>query len=313
MNFVIPAGSATNLPKEIVQKIVHDAVESSAIVKLVANRQQMIPIANEGTIPVIGAEDLDKYYRLDSTDDITTLTENSMTIKTPDLAPKEIGSFIYLKTKAVKQYPELQLDQLFETRLARGMARVMERLVVVGDTEAVGATNTLNICNGIYTIANDSDLCANAPLEYDTSEAADMLDIVSDGIESLGEYGNEDNANDLFLFASSTFMASCRKAASKDYVGYTIEPVAELGLQKVVHLHGIPVFKRTNITGEKAVLANMKGAFIGYFENIGLEMQRDAGKRADLLVHSFWIDATWAFLDNSSKATGIVLIRKATS
>jgi len=313
MNFVIPAGSSANLPKEVVDKIVANAVESSILVKIINNRQQMIEIVNEGTIPVIGAEDLTKIYRLDGTDDITSLTEQSMAIKTPDLAPIEIGHYLRLKTKQLAQYPELSLDRLFENRLARGLSRAIDKLVTVGDTEAVGATNLLSICNGLYTVAASGSLCANTAIEYAASQSDDILDATSDGIESLAAYGDEDQMNDLFIFGSSDFVSACRKAANKDYVGFSIEPVAELGLQKVVHLHGIPVLKRSNISGEKAVLANMKGAFVGYYGVIGVDVEHQAGRRSDLMVITYWVDYKWAFLNDSSKAEGMVMIRKASS
>jgi hypothetical protein len=313
MDFLIPAGSSTNLPKEVVDRIVENAVEGSVVMKLLKNRDQLIPIANEGTIPVIGAEDLTKIYRLDGTDDITDLTEQSMSIKTPDLAPIEIGHYLRLKDKQVKQYPGLKLEQFVERRMSRGLSRAIESLVVKGDTDAAGSTNLLNIADGIAVIAADSSLVGTTAIEYATSEADDILDAVSDGVEELGAYGDESNANDLFIFASSDFMGACRKAASKDFIGYTIEPCVELGLQKVVHLHGIPVLKRSDITGEKSVLCNLKGAFVGYFDNIGWEKQREAGRRGNLYVVTYWIDFKWAFLNSSSKAEGIVQIGKASS
>lgn len=312
MDFVIPAGSATNLPKELVNKIVEDAIEKSLVLKLVDSRDQLIEIANEGTIPVIGEEDLDKVYRIDNTADITTLGEMSFDIKSPDLEPVELGTYIYLKKKQVEQYPELKLDQLFRNKISRAIARTADKIALKGDTTAVGSTNPLNVADGVEKLALTAN-CANAPVEYTTSNSQNVLDAVAEAQNDLGVYGADEAIEDLVIFASSDFVSAAKKSADKNMVGYEIMDVPALGLRQVVHVHGIPVIRRLNITGEKAVLANMKGAFAGYYGNIEVDVEHKAGRRADLLVVTYWFDFVWAFVNGSNKSEGLVTIQKASS
>lgn len=312
MDFVIPAGSATNLPKELVDKIVEDAIEKSLVLKLVDARDQLIEIVNEGTIPVIGEEDLDKVYRIDNTADITTLTEMSFDIKSPDLEPVELGTYIYLKKKQVAQYPELKLNQLFRNKISRAIARTADKIALKGDTDAVGATNPLNVSDGIEKLALTAN-CANAPVEYTTSNSQNILDAVAEAQNDLGVYGADEAIEDLVIFASADFVTAAKKSADKNMVGYEIMDVPALGLRQVVHVHGIPVIRRLNITGEKAVLGNMKGAFAGYYGNIEVDVEHKAGRRADLLVVTYWFDFVWAFVNGSNKSEGLVTIQKASS
>jgi len=93
-------------------------------------------------------------------------------------------------------------------------------------------------------------------------------------------------------------------------VGYDLEDVPALGLKNVVHLHGIPVIKRMLLTGEKAILANMSGAFAGYFGNIEADVEHKAGRRADLLVVTYWFDFKWALTSGDGDYNGLVLIQK---
>lgn len=312
MDFLIPAGSATNLPKELVNKIVEDAIEKSLVLKLVDARDQLIEIANEGTIPVIGEEDLDKVYRIDNTADITTLTEMAFDIKSPDLEPVELGTYIYLKKKQVEQYPELKLDQLFRNKISRAIARTADKIALKGDTTVVGATNPLNVSDGIEKLALTAN-CANAPVEYTTSNSQNVLDAVVEAQNDLGVYGADEAIEDLVIFASSDFVSAAKKSADKNMVGYEIMDVPALGLRQVVHVHGIPVIRRLNITGEKAVLGNMRGAFAGYYGNIEVDVEHKAGRRADLLVVTYWFDFVWAFVNGSNKSEGLVTIQKASS
>jgi hypothetical protein len=312
MDFLIPAGSATNLPKELVDKIVEDAVEQSLILRLVSARDQMIEIANEGTIPVIGTEDLDKVYRIDNTADITTLTEMSFDIKSPDLEPVELGTYIYLKKKQVAQYPELKLDQLFRNKISRAIARTADKIALTGDTDTSGATAVLGIANGLEKLANVSN-AANAPVEYTTSNAQSVGDAVVEAQEDIGVYGADEAIEDLVIFASSAFVVAAKTAASKLQVGFEIMDVPALGLKQIVHIHGIPVIRRLNLTGEKAILANMKGLFVGYYGNIEVDVEHKAGRRADLLVVTYWYDNVWAFLNASSKSEGLITIQKSSS
>jgi hypothetical protein len=312
MDFVIPAGSATNLPKELVDKIVEDAIEKSLVLRLVSAKDQMIEIVNEGTIPVIGEEDLDKVYRIDNTADITTLTEMAFDIKSPDLEPVELGTYIYLKKKQIAQYPELKLDTLFRNKISRAIARTADKIALKGDTLAAGATNPLNVADGIEKLALAAN-CANTPVEYATSDAQDILDTVAEAQEDLGVYGADEEIENLVVFASSAFVTAAKKSANKEMVGYEIMDVPALGLKQVVHVHGIPVIRRLNITGEKAVLANMKGAFAGYYGNIEVDVEHKAGRRADLLVVTYWFDFVWAYVNGSAKSEGLVTIQKASS
>lgn len=310
MDFVIPAGSAANLPKELVNKIVDLAVEKSIMLQLTKNRDQMIEVVNEGTVPVIGEEDLDKVYRIDGTTDITTLTEMDFDIQSPDLFPVEFGTFIYLKRKQVEQYPELKLDSLFQNKISRAIARTADKISIVGDTGAVGATNPLTIADGISTIAGDAAKCATTALTYTSSNAQGVLDVVAQAKNDIGVYGDAEFAKDLYIFCSADFETACRKSANKNYVGLEIKKAAELGLEEVVHLHGIPVIKRANISGEKAILANIRGAFTGFYGKLEVDIEHKAGRRADLLVITYWFDYKWTLLNSSAKALGMVEISK---
>lgn len=310
MEFVIPAGSAANLPKEMVDKIVDLAVEKSVVLQLTKNRGQMIEVVNEGTIPVLGAEDLDKVYRIDGTSDITTLTEMDFDIQSPDLFPVELGTYITLKKKQVAQYPALKLNELFRNRISRAIARTADKIAIIGDTTIVGSTNPLNISNGIATIAASASLCATTALTYTSSDTQAVLNIVAEARNAIGVYGDAEYAKDLVLFASADFETACRVSANKNYVGFELKPMPELGLSDIVYLHGIPVVKRANITGEKAVLANIMGAFTGYFGKLDVDVEHKAGQRADLLVITYWFDYKWSLINSSGKALGLVEISK---
>jgi len=312
MDFVIPAGSATNLPKELVDKIVEDAIEKSLILRMVDSRDQLIEIVNEGTIPVIGEEDLDKVYRIDNTADITTLTEMSFDIKSPDLEPVELGTYIYLKKKQVAQYPELKLNQLFRNKISRAIARTADKIALTGDTTAIGATNPLTIADGIVKLANSAN-AANSPVEYTTSNSQNILDAVAEAQNDLGVYGSEEDVEDTVLLGSADFVTAAKKSADKNMVGYDIDDVPALGLKRVVHIHGIPLVRRLQVTGEKAILANMKGAFAGYYGNIEVDVEHKAGRRADLLVVTYWFDFVWAYINGSNKSEGLITIQKASS
>jgi len=312
MDFVIPAGDSLNLPKELIDKIVEDAVEKSLVLKMVSSRDQFIEIVNEGTVPVIGEADLDKVFRLDATSDITTLAEMDFDIKPADLDPVEMGTYIYLKKKQIAQYPELKLDQLFRNKISGAIARTADKIALKGDDDTVGATDPLSICDGIEKLALTAN-CANAPVEYTTSNSQNVVDAVAEAQEDLGVYGNQEAIEDLVLFASSNFVTAAKKSADKNVIGFDIEDVPALGLKKVVHVQGIPVIRRLNITGEKAILANMKGAFAGYYGNIEVDVEHKAGRRADLLVVTYWFDFVWAYVNGSSKSEGLITIQKASS
>jgi len=311
MDFLIPAGGATNLPKELVDKIVQEAVEKSLVLRMIESRGQFIEIVNEGTVPVIGEESLDRVYRIDNTADITTLNEMTFDVKSPDLAPVELGTYIYLKTKQVKQYPQLQMENLFRSKIARAIARTADKIAIKGDTTAVGATNPLTVADGIEVLSAAGTAEAT-PVGYTTSNAQNILDAVAEAQNSLGVYGEDEDKENLIIFASPNFLSAAKKSADKNMVGYDIEDVPSLGLKNVVHLHGIPVIKRMLLTGEKAILANMNGAFAGFFGNIEADVEHKAGRRADLLVVTYWFDFKWALTSGDGDYNGLVLIEKTT-
>ena len=311
MDFLIPAGGATNLPKELVDKIVQEAVEKSLVLRMIESRGQFIEIVNEGTVPVIGEESLDRVYRIDNTADITTLNEMTFDVKSPDLAPVELGTYIYLKTKQVKQYPQLQMENLFRSKIARAIARTADKIAIKGDTTAVGATNPLTVADGIEVLSAAGTAEAT-PVGYTTSNAQNILDAVAEAQNSLGVYGEDEDKENLIIFASPNFLSAAKKSADKNMVWYDIEDVPSLGLKNVVHLHGIPVIKRMLLTGEKAILANMNGAFAGFFGNIEADVEHKAGRRADLLVVTYWFDFKWALTSGDGDYNGLVLIEKTT-
>ena len=311
MDFLIPAGGATNLPKELVDKIVQEAVEKSLVLRMIESRGQFIEIVNEGTVPVIGEESLDRVYRIDNTADITTLNEMTFDVKSPDLAPVELGTYIYLKTKQVKQYPQLQMENLFRSKIARAIARTADKIAIKGDTTAVGATNPLTVADGIEVLSAAGTAEAT-PVGYTTSNAQNILDAVAEAQNSLGVYGEDEDKENLIIFASPNFLSAAKKSADKNMVGYDIEDVPSLGLKNVVHLHGIPVIKRMLLTGEKAILANMNGAFAGFFGNIEADVEHKAGRRADLLVVTYWFDFKWALTSGDGDYNCLVLIEKTT-
>lgn len=313
MDFLVPAGSATNLPKEMVDEVMTLITEKSKVYKLIVNRGQAYELKNEGTIPVLSEANEDRVYLADGTDDITTLTENSFDINSPDLVVRELASYFYLKKKHQKQYTEIQLEKVYKDKLSTAMAKKLDKIILVGDTSGAGATNADTIADGIHTIAADATLCSATAVTYTTSQTQDIINAVIDGKGNMGAYADEEYADDLFLFASQTFYSSAKKNADKDIIGFDYDDVPELGLRKVPHIDGVPVLRRTNITGEQAVLNNISGARVGYLENIEVDVQWKSERRAWLNVITYWFDFVWAFVNSSSKNEGICLISKSSS
>lgn len=308
MDFLIPAGGATNLPKELVDKIVNDAVEKSLILNMVNTRGQFIEIVNEGTVPVIGEEQLDKVFRIDNTADITTLTEMAFDIKSPDLAPVELGTYIYLKAKQVKQYPTLQLENLFRNKISKAIARTADKIALKGDTGAGGATNPITIADGIEVLSASA---VATPVSYTTSNAASIINAVAEAQNNLGLYGEEESKEDIVIFASPNFLTAAKSSADKNMVGYEIADVPSLGLKNVVHIDGIPVIKRMLLTGEKAIMVNLTGAFAAYYGNLEVDVEHKAGRRADLLVVTYWFDFAWAYTNGDGDNMGLCVIEKS--
>lgn len=312
MDFLIPAGSGTNLPKEIIDKLVQIAVEKSVVLNLADKRNNLIEVVNEGTVPVVGAEDLTKFYRVDNTADVTTLNESTYNIQSPDLLPIETAAWTRIKKKQIQQYPKLQIDKLFKDRLSRGIARLADSVALIGDLTAVGATNALNIANGIATIAASGSLNASTAVTYSSSNASAVLNAVAEAVENLGVYGGDEYIEDLVIFGSSNFVKACKTSADKDYIGYEIADYAPLNLKKVVFLHSIPVLRRLDLTGEQAILANALGITCGYFgDKMEIDVEHEAGRRGDLMVITFWFDFKWTLLNSSTKALGLVKISKS--
>jgi hypothetical protein len=310
MDFKIESGSATNLPKEMVDKLIEIAVEKSVVLRLADARNQFIEVVNEGTIPVVGAEDLTKFYRIDGTSDITELPEHEFDIQSPDLLPVEVGTWMRIKKKHIAQYPKLKIDKLFKDRLSRGVARLADQIGLVGDEDATSAPDALSIADGIVTLAGDATTNASTAVTYTSSNAQAVLNAVAEAVENIGVYGADEYIEDLVIFGSSDFVKACKSTASKDYIGYEITDYAPLGLKKVVTLHGIPVIRRLDISGEQAVLANVLGAYCGYYGKMDIDVEHEAARRGDLLVITFWFDFKWGLLDSSSKALGLVKISK---
>jgi hypothetical protein len=311
MNFVKPAGNSVELPKEAVDRVVNQAVEKSKVMKLVQNRGNVIEVLNEGSIPVYGNMALDKIFRLDSTADVTSVAEQSFSVQAPTLNPVEVGTYTWLSKKAMLQYPDDRLDVMFEGKLSDAMARKVDQLALSGDETAVGATNALSICDGLYTIAKDATQCKATPVSYSTSESAGILDAVNDAVEALELYSDAENAGDLVLFAGKSFTSALRKNADRNIIGYEVGAFGELGLSNVGFAHGVPVIKHSAIGDNDAVLVNMKGLFYGYRQQMTVESDYIVQRRATLIMLTFHIDLKWAFLDDDAKAVGIVLIEKS--
>jgi hypothetical protein len=139
-----------------------------------------------------------------------------------------------------------------------------------------------------------------------------VLNAVAEAVENAGVYGGDEYLQDLVIFGSSNFVKAAKSSADKDYIGYEIADYAPLNLKKIVHLHGIPVIRRLDMTGEQAVLANMLGAYCGYFgDQMTIDVEHKAALRKDLMVITFWFDFKWGFLNSSAKALGLVKISKS--
>ena len=310
MDFLIPAGSATNLPKEIVDEIAKLATEKAVLLKLLDNRNRVIEVLNEGTIPAIGAFDLDKFFRTEGTDDITTLTEASFSIQHPDLKPQEIGAYTYLKKKQIDQYKQLNLEKLFKNGLADGIGRAVEKLILVGQYSDTPGTDYLKIADGIVTIAEDSTKCALSPITYTESKSQAVADAVMDALVDLGAYADDEEISNLLLICSPDFYAAAQKSADRDIVGFELDVVPELGKGKRPLIHGIPLLKRSAITGEKAILVNLKSLFVGYYGKIEVEAQYKVERSAYLYVIKFWVDFKVGTINSDGKAEGLIEIKK---
>ena len=311
MDFLIPAGSSANLPKELVDEIVKLAIEKSIVVKLLKNRNRYIEVVNEATVPAVGAFDLDYVYRTQGTDDITDLTENSFSIKHPDLNPQEIGTYTYLKKKQIAQYKKLELENLFKNGIATAIGRVEDKLALAGTYSASPGTDALKIADGIVTIAEDATKCALTPVTYSTSTSQNIVDAVNDALAELDAYAEDEELNNLVIFCSKDFWKASKKSADKDIIGFDLEVVPELGTTKRPLIHGVPLIKRSAITGEKAVLVNLKSMFLGYYGNIAVEVDYKVERSSYLYVIKHWIDFKIGTINSNDKAEGLILIQKS--
>jgi hypothetical protein len=311
MNFRIPAGASTELPKEVVDVVINQAIEKSKVLSLVEARGNFREVRNEGSLPVYGNMDETKIFRLDTTADVSTLDENTFTQQAPTLNPVEVGTFAWLSKKEAAQYSDEELDKLYESKMSDAMATAVEVMALRGDTSIVGATNYRNICDGISTIAGDATKAAVSPVAYTTSNSASIIDTVIDAQEALGLYGNEDQKPNLIVFAGSGFASALKKSASTLNVGYDSLDVPALGLMKVPHADGIPVVSSSQIGRNDAVLVNINGLFGGYRQKLEVETDYVTQKRATYIQMTFHLDFVWAMLNDDGKAEGMVKISKS--
>lgn len=313
MDFQVTAGSATYLPKELINEVIDLIVEKTKVAKLIDNRGQFTRLKNEGTFPILDAADEDKVFLVESTADITTLAENSFNIMHPDLKPRELGTYFYLKRAHIKQYSELDLENLYKRKLSEAMGNQVEKICLAG-TDGVGAaTAAIRIADGIYTIASDAAKCAATKVTFTTNQTQHVLNAVIDGKEGLENYADEDYADDLYIFAGKTFYSGCKKNADKDIIGFDYGEVPELGLKRVPHLDGTPVITRSNISDANAVLVNIKGARAGIRDDVDLDIDWVGKRRAYLNIITYWFDFVWAYLNNSGTNEGLILLEKVAS
>lgn len=313
MNFVIPKGAGSNLPNDMVNEIIDLITEKSRVLTMIAQRGNGYKITNEGTFPVISAADEDKVYLIENTDDITTLTENSFNITHPDLLPRELGTYFYLKKAQIRQYSELQLEELYKRKLTVATGKQAEKIVLAGTDGTGAATAAIRIADGIYTIACDASKCAATKVTYATKQTQEIVNAVIDAKAAVDNYADEEYADDLVIFAGKNFFYGSKKNADKDIIGFDYDTVPSLGLKKVPHIDGTPVFKRSNIGDDNAVLCNIKGARTGFRTDMELDVAWKAERRAYLNIVVYWFDFVWAFLNSSSKSEGLCKIEYAGS
>lgn len=312
MNFGIAAGSATNLPKETVGKIIDNMREKSIMLSLAQKRGQFIEVENEKTMPVFSAFSNSRVFYTGGTTDITGLTEQTLTIATPDLFPKELGTYVYLPKKDAEVYASLGLEEKVYANLAEVMASVADEISIVGDTTQT-STNRLQVSNGLYTIANSGTLCAETAKTYSAKTADGVLSGVLDARVELASYADSTQTKNLVLLAAPSFLANAKKSAASTQIGFGIRNRPDLGLEDVVHIDGIPVIERQQLGTDIAVLANMNGPHFGYYGKITADSDFKIERNSYLLVIRFWLDMKWAFLDSNGKAEGLVKLSYSAS
>lgn len=311
MNFYIPDSGGAYLPKEIAKEVVNLAVEQSLILKLFAHTKHIIDVTNEKTVVVTSSADDDKMYYLEDTADVTTLGENTVGIKGATLAAKELGGWFFLSDKTVRRFKAAgNLDNLIKGKISRSMSRTLEKIALVGDVTKTG-TDPLRIANGIYTIAASATLCNLAPQTFTAENTQGIVNAVIDAKAALGAYA--ENNDNLVILAGRQFYANAKKNASTLVVGFDLMDYPLLGLTRIPFIDGTPVILRLNLPDKDAVLMDYRGGFVGYETTIQIEKQRWAGKRGYDNVITATADFTWAYINASDKAEGLILIQDVAS
>jgi len=307
MDFKVPDNGGSYLPKEIAKQVVDLAVEKALVLKLINANGGMVDVLNEKSVPVSGAADDDKMYYIEATSDVTTLTENSVTLKSVLVAPKELGGWFFLSDKDIRRYKALgSLEDFIKGKMSKSLGRTLQKVALVGDTTATG-TSALQIANGIYTIAADSSLCSLSPVTFTTETTQGIVNAVIDAKEDLGAYA--ENNDNLVILAGSTFYSNSKKNASTLIIGFDLNDYPVLGLKRIPFIDGTPVIQRTDISAKNAVLCDIRGAKVGYEQAIKIEPERKAGKRGYNNIITVNADFAWAYLNSSNKNEGLVLIQ----
>ena len=161
------------------------------------------------------------------------------------------------------------------------------------------------------------ELISNSKTGFLVQEIANKLNLdrktvikYADALVDLGAYADDEEINNLLLICSPDFYAAAQKSADRDIVGFELDVVPELGKGKRPLIHGIPLLKRSAITGEKAILVNLKSLFVGYYGKIQVEADYKVERSAYLYVIKFWVDFKVGTINSDGKAEGIIEIKK---
>ena len=310
MDFLVPSGGNTNLPKELVTTVIEDAIEKSIFLKLANLRGNLLEVQNEKTLPILGEADSSKVYSGASVSDVTVEDEMGFDIKPINLDPSELVTHIWLTNKQAKIYTALKLEETFKSKLTSAVSKTSDEIALSGDIAATPAKNRLNNSDGLVKLANLTNAAA-APIGYTTANASNILDVVARAQDDIGVWGQAEYLSDLIIFASPSFVTASKTSADKNMIGYEIEDYKPLNLRIVPYIHGIPVIKRSLISGEKAIMVNMAGAYMGHSEGMEVSKEYNAGKRATVYVMSYFTDFKWAFKNGSGKNTGLITMEKS--
>lgn len=311
MTFQIPDTGGSYLPKDVSKKIVNLAVEKSLVLKLISQRGNVIDALNEKTIPVLASADDSKIFYTNDTADLDTLDEASIGMKGALLAPKELGGRFFLSDKDIRRFKVVgNLDDIVQGKIADSLARVLEKIALVGDTTKTG-TDPLRVADGMYTIANSSLLRATTPVTFSDENTQGIVNAVVDAKAALTPYS--DNNDNLIIFAGKTFYANAKKNASTLVVGFDLLDYAPLGLKRIVFVDGTPVIQRSNISDKDAVLVDIRGGYVAYETQIKIEPIRRPNKRGYDNYLTVYTDYKWAYVNGSDKNEGLILIQDIAS